>query len=274
MDRQAFWYRSCADWKGFQISWLHPQTIWEQAGDWSWLLDWFYSKISEWEARVLSLAGPYILVHAVLSQLVIYWAHLFFIPAPIINKMKSYAANFPWGGKSCQTKILLVKMKSLTIPKKLGRWGLLDMRLMGNALLCKTLLHRIYGNGPWSIFIKRKYLKGKNIAFWYRRNSMGIKKGSAIWQSLRKNLPFIMKNFRFRNKYFYRHWSHSQRIVLPSAAVIGYLFPLQRYFYMGPSHQIMVILVPHLDGRRWSHIAALSLLRMESSAPHLTRFSH
>jgi len=166
-------------------------------GDWSWLLDRFFSKISGWEARTLSLAGRYILVQSVLSQLAIYWVHLFYIPAPIIYKMKSYAANFLWGGKSGQTKIHLVKMKSLTIPKKMGGWGLLDMRSMGNALLCKTLLRGLFRNGPWSIFIRSKYLKGKNIAFWYRRNTLGIKRGSAIWQSFRKNLPFFVKNFRW-----------------------------------------------------------------------------
>lgn len=167
-------------------------------GDWSWLLDRFYKRISGWETRLLSLGGRFILVQAVLSQLAIYWAHLFYLPAPVIKKMKTFAANFLWGGKTYQSKFHLIKMDSIAKSKKLGGWGLLDMRTMGNSLLCKSLLGGIFGNGPWSSFINIKYLKGKNIAFWYRRNSLGIKRGSAIWLSLRKNQPFILRNFRWK----------------------------------------------------------------------------
>lgn len=89
-------------------------------GDWSWLLDRFYNRISGWEIRLLSLAGRLILIQAVLSQLAIYWVHLFFLPSPVINKMKPYAANFLWGGKTFQSKIHLVKMDSIAKSKKSG----------------------------------------------------------------------------------------------------------------------------------------------------------
>eukprot|EP00253_Pinus_taeda_P014556 PITA_14556 len=167
-------------------------------GDWSWLLDRFYKRISGWEIQLLSLAGRLILVQVVLSQLAIYWAHLFFLPTSVIHKMKSSAANFLWGGKSFQSKFHLVKMDSIAKSKKSGGWGLLDMRTMGNALLRKSILRGIYGNGPWSKFINRKYLKGKSIEFWYRRNTLGIKQGSAIWLSFRKNQSFLMRNFRWK----------------------------------------------------------------------------
>lgn len=167
-------------------------------GDWSWLLDRFYNRISGWETRLLSLAGRLILIQAVLSQLAIYWAHLFFLPASVIKKMKSYAANFLWGGKPFQSKYHLVKMDSITKLKQSGGWGPLDTRRMGNALLCKYFLRGIYGTGPWSKFIKRKYLQGKSIDFWYRRNALGIKRGSAIWLSFCKNKSFILKNFRWK----------------------------------------------------------------------------
>jgi len=68
--------------------------------DWSWLIERFFKKISGWESRFLSLAGRFILVQAVLSQLSVYWAHLFHLPVSIIKKMCSLAGNFLWGGKS------------------------------------------------------------------------------------------------------------------------------------------------------------------------------
>lgn len=168
-----------------------------KTGDWTWILDRFYNRISGWESRLLTLAGRLTLIQAVLAQLAIYWAHLFYLPAKIINKMKAYAANFLWGGKTFQSKIHLVKLDSIMRPKKAGGWGILDMRKMGNALLSKSFIRGIYGKGPWSVFINRKYLKGKGIEYWYRRNSLGIKRGSAICLSFRKNKSFLLRNFRW-----------------------------------------------------------------------------
>lgn len=135
---------------------------------------------------------------AVLSQLAIYWAHLFLLPASIIKKMNSLTANFLWGGKSQQTKLHLVKMDSISKPKNLGGWGLLHLKSFGKALLCKSLLRGIYGRCPWSSYINQKYLKGRPMIYWYRRNMLGIKSGSAIWQSFRKALPFFMKIYKWK----------------------------------------------------------------------------
>eukprot|EP00253_Pinus_taeda_P011741 PITA_11741 len=166
--------------------------------DWQWLLERFYKKISGWESRFLSLAGRFILVQAVLSQLVVFWAHLYFLPATIIKKMSSLAANFLWGGKAFQNKIHLVKMDSISKPKKAGGWGLLDMRIFRRALLCKSLHRGIFGDGLWSKVINRKYLKGRSLEFWFRRNSMGTKKGSSIWLSFRKIQLFSLENLRWK----------------------------------------------------------------------------
>lgn len=165
--------------------------------DWQWLLDRFYKKILGWEFKSLSLAGKLILVQAVLSQLAVYWAHIFFLPASIINKMNSLAANFLWGGKSIQKKFHLVKLAKISKPRKLGEWGLLDMRSFGNVLLCKSLYRGIFGDGLWSIAIRKKYMKGRNLEYWYRRRSIGARKGLAIWLSLRKIQHFFLENLRW-----------------------------------------------------------------------------
>eukprot|EP00253_Pinus_taeda_P028596 PITA_28596 len=66
--------------------------------DWQWIIDRYYKKISACEYKCLSLAGRIVLTQAVL-QLVVYWAHIFFLPASIIQKMNKTIANFIWGGK-------------------------------------------------------------------------------------------------------------------------------------------------------------------------------
>lgn len=183
---------------GFTYLGFHLKAKGYRIRDWQWLIDRFYNKISCWEIWFLSLASRFILVQAVLSQLAIYWAHLFLLPASITKKMNSLAANFLWGVSSYQSKIHWVKMDSITRPKKLGGWGLLHMKSFGKALLCKTLLRGIYGKSPWSIIINQKYLKGRSMVYWYRRKSLGNRTGSSIWQSFRKIQSFFMENLRWR----------------------------------------------------------------------------
>jgi len=93
--------------------------------DWQWLADRFFKKIAAWEARCLSLAGRFILVQSVLSQLPIYGSHLFYIPGSIIKRLISITGNFLWGGKSHQSKINLVRMDIIARPRNLGAGVLL-----------------------------------------------------------------------------------------------------------------------------------------------------
>ena len=108
----------------------------------------YYKKIFAWEFKCLSLAGRIILSQVVLTQLAIYWAHLFFLPASIIQKMNKITTNFIWGRKSEHRKYHLTRMEKISMPKNLGGWGLLDLRTFGKVLLCKSLWRGIYGEGP------------------------------------------------------------------------------------------------------------------------------
>lgn len=65
---------------------------------WKWLANRFFKKISRWEFRCLSLGGRVILTQVVLSQMGVYWAQLFYIPASIINCLNHLMANFILGG--------------------------------------------------------------------------------------------------------------------------------------------------------------------------------
>lgn len=68
----------------------------------------------------------------------------------------------------------------------MGGWGLLNLKIFGRALLCKSLWRAIQGDGLWSRLIKSKYLANKDLDVWYRRGKLGIQYGSPIWCSFRK----------------------------------------------------------------------------------------
>lgn len=137
--------------------------------DWQGILDRYYKRISVWEYRCLSLAGRVILAQSVLNQLVVYWAHLYFLPTSIIQSMNKLTTNFIWGRQAGKTKYHLSKMSYISLPKSRGGWGLLDLRNFEKALLCKTLWRGIYEEVPWSNIIRKKYLGKKDLSFWFRK---------------------------------------------------------------------------------------------------------
>lgn len=144
------------------------------------------------------MAGRVILATVVLSQLSVYWAHLFYLPSCTIQRLNKITANFIWGGSSVHRKYHLAKMNAISIPKQFGGWGLNDLRQFGCALLCRTLWRGIFGNSPWSILIRQKYMKGMNIEFWYRLGAIWPRNRSAIWLSMRKIEPYFMSRLRWR----------------------------------------------------------------------------
>lgn len=128
--------------------------------------------------------------------------------------MNRLMANFIWGGKSSRNKIHLVKLDKISLPKKMGGWGLLDMRTFGRALLCKTLWLGIFGEGLWSLTIKKKYMLNRDMEFWYRRGSIGVRHGSTIWLSLRKIQSYFLKNLRW-------NLFASNRIMIGLDSIVG-----------------------------------------------------
>lgn len=88
--------------------------------DWQWIPDRYYKRISVWEYRCLSLAGRVILAQYVLNQLAIYWAHLYFLPASIIQSMNKLATNFIWGEQAGKRKYHLSKLSNISLPKSKG----------------------------------------------------------------------------------------------------------------------------------------------------------
>lgn len=76
-------------------------------------------------------------------------------------------------------------------------WGILNIKIFGVALICKSLWRGIYGTSLWSDIVRQKYLKGRGIEFWFRFDTIGIKRGSAIWYSFRRVQHYFLSNLKW-----------------------------------------------------------------------------
>lgn len=137
----------------------------------------------------------------------VYGAHLFYIPSIIISKLNRITANFTWGGNQDHRRFHLTKLSHLTRPKKLGGYGIMNLHLFRNALLCKSLWRGVMEDSLWS--------KAREMTFWYRQGTIGLSHGSAIWRSFQKIEHFFLKmpglELSIWEKYYYRTRSDCRR---------------------------------------------------------------
>lgn len=126
------------------------------------------------------------LVQAVITQLTVYWAHLYQLPSTIIKKIDGITTNFILSGMRQRKKYHLSKLHFITLPKKMGGWGILDLRRFGHALLLKFIWCGIFGTGIWSQFINQKYMKNIGFKVWLRLGHIEQSSDSTIWHSFSK----------------------------------------------------------------------------------------
>lgn len=162
--------------------------------DWQWLAAHFFKRLPGWEFWCLSLGGWVILTQVVLSQMGVYWAHLFYIPTSIINCLNRLMANFILGGIHEIKKYHFTKLSNITFPKGMEGWGIMGINGFGLSLPIKSLWRGLFGSGTWSKNIQHKHLKDKYFSFWYRNATIGIKQGSAILLSFLKIEKYLSIN--------------------------------------------------------------------------------
>lgn len=105
------------------------------------------------------------------------------------------------GGSSDRRKFYLYKLESISIPKRFGRWGLLNLGIFSNALLVKYLLRAWKGDGDWSKIIVHKYVVGDIIRSLYLGCSWTVHKASLIWCSCQRVMHILGQRlvWNFRN---------------------------------------------------------------------------
>ncbi|CAN1823558.1 Putative ribonuclease H protein At1g65750 [Linum perenne] len=116
------------------------------------------ARLSSWKVRHLSFGGRLVLVKHVLSALPSYYMSLFKAPYFVINKLEKWQRNFLWNGCSEERGFHAVNWNIVKADVVHGGLGVVDLRSMNSALLCKWLWR--YASCPTSWW--RKLIDWKN----------------------------------------------------------------------------------------------------------------
>lgn len=86
------------------------------------------------------------MVKSVLESILVYWFSLIRIPASIIHGISRRMFQFLWAGSSTRHKFHLTNWESISVPKKMGGWGLKNLDWFSSAQL-KKLMERALWEG-------------------------------------------------------------------------------------------------------------------------------
>ena len=104
---------------------------------WKLIMEKIEKRLALWKVKVLSKAGRFTLIKAVLNNLPVYYLSLFKIAKPVVNKIIQIQRNFFWYGYEKKMHIPLVVWETIQKSKLLRGLGVNDLIIKNVALLFK-----------------------------------------------------------------------------------------------------------------------------------------
>ena len=108
-----------------------------RSSSWQPLIDKFQSKLLNWRAFSLSVAGRLTLCKTVLGSLGNHYFSLYKTPSLVLKKLESLRKNFFLGGGINIKKVTLIAWKNTISSKETGGFGVESLKALNIALLAK-----------------------------------------------------------------------------------------------------------------------------------------
>ncbi|KAJ1702306.1 hypothetical protein LUZ63_002085 [Rhynchospora breviuscula] len=123
------------------------------------LIDKVNAKLAGWKSSLLSRAGRIVLTSSVLSSTPIFFMSVFQLPVWVVNAIDKTRRNFIWKGRSGKGLPLLAWSR-VCLPKALGGFGIIDLRLQNISLLLRWIW-RLYSHpsSMWSTIAAQLFSK-------------------------------------------------------------------------------------------------------------------
>ena len=150
------------------------------AEQWMFLIQRLADRVEPWLGRFLSSGVRLILSNSCLASLPMYAMGLFLLVEGVHKQFDSIRAKFFWEGAGPHRKYHMVNWPDVCRPKECGGLGILNSKLMNEALMIKWIWKIYQLDTIWASIIKAKYSANGDI---FTNTDRG---GSQFWKSLHK----------------------------------------------------------------------------------------
>ncbi|GKA91038.1 hypothetical protein Tco_0812908 [Tanacetum coccineum] len=135
-----------------------------RVSNWNTIVQRFSSKLSQWNARLLSVGGRLSLIKSVLGNLPTYYMSIYMMPVSIQKELESMRNKFFISGDEEEKKITWVKWKKCLASKKLGGLGVGSIFALNIGLLFKWIWRFLcHPNDLWDRLIKILFGSNRGI---------------------------------------------------------------------------------------------------------------
>lgn len=127
---------------------------------WNDLIEKIEKRLQSWKGKLLSLGGQVTLLNSVISAIPLYWLSLYRMPVGVRYRIDKLRRRFLWfGGSTVRKRYSLISWTRVCRSKDLGGLGVLDLKVMNDALLAKWLMRFLDDNvvGNWKYILIHKY---------------------------------------------------------------------------------------------------------------------
>ena len=119
-------------------AYIRPKRL--MKSDWQYVIDKVDRRLARWKGNCLSKAGRLVLVNSVLAAIPLYWLSFYSCPGWVVQKIDAVRRNFFWTGTKDTRKVCcLVSWDQVCKSKDQGGLGVINLKNMNSALLCKWL---------------------------------------------------------------------------------------------------------------------------------------
>jgi len=144
------------------------------------------SKLANWKASLLSIAGRVQLVKSVITSMLTHTMSVYSWPISLLRSMEKCIKNFIWSGDTAKRKLVTVAWKKVCNSYEGGGLGIRSLVCLNEAFNLKLGWDMLHSNEEWANILRSRAIK--------RRKPINYHIFSSLWNGIKHELPVITEN--------------------------------------------------------------------------------
>jgi hypothetical protein len=144
------------------------------------------SKLANWKASLLSIAGRVQLAKSVIYSMLTHSMSIYSWPISLLKDIEKWTKNFIWSGDITQRKLVTVAWKKICKPYVEGGLGLRNLISLNEAFNMKLCWDLMQSEEDWAKVLKCRAVRGNK--------AINHHIYSSVWSSIKNEFSMVIEN--------------------------------------------------------------------------------